>query len=401
MGGTASSKPEKGKIQRSNSLVGDLAAAYAPKHGCKLYKYDFSTQPSVRSTRLSSTTTDTSGFMSNISIGFASNVSVGSSSIASNNNSDSGTEVEAGSSTSNNKAADRWKLAGKAALADAKKKPPGGDSAQGSSESDRNLGNLQASDDNRQDKEAGVKSIIQRLLITHADVNVGVTCAGCKQSDFVGYRYKCCKCKNYDLCAHCFEKRVCSPDHSSAHPMYFIQSPLTPEDDENVAGVFKMGPNVLRLLCNLARHTNVKCGVCKESPIQGVRIKCDDCADYNLCWSCYQAHKSSEDHNTSHAVVAHLAPMHREFNPRKDITYDNQEYLGQGSFGSVQKVFYEGKPLALKTIRITGAATDQVHFKSFQNEVFAYSEIHSNQIIKFYGYAVETIDRTTSLYLLT
>jgi hypothetical protein len=89
-----------------------------------------------------------------------------------------------------------------------------------------------SSDDNHQDKVASVKSIIQRLLITHADVNVGVTCAGCKQNDFVGYRYKCCKCKNYDLCADCFEKRVCSPDHSSAHPMYFIQSPLTPEDDE-------------------------------------------------------------------------------------------------------------------------------------------------------------------------
>lgn len=162
-----------------------------------------------------------------------------------------------------------------------------------------------------------------------------------------------------------------------------------------------MGPDVLRLLCNLARHKDVRCDVCHESPIQGVRIKCDDCADYNMCWSCYQAHKSSKEHNTSHAVVAHLSPVHREFNPRRDITYDNQEYLGQGSFGCVQKVFYEGKPLALKTIRITGAVTDQVHFKSFQNEVFAYSEIHSNQIIKFYGYAVETTDSSTNLFLLT
>lgn len=75
--------------------------------------------------------------MSSISIGLASSLSVGSSiasSTASNINSDSGTEVEAGSSTNNNKAADRWKLAGKAALADAKKKSPANNCAQGNSD---------------------------------------------------------------------------------------------------------------------------------------------------------------------------------------------------------------------------------------------------------------------------
>jgi hypothetical protein len=161
-----------------------------------------------------------------------------------------------------------------------------------------------------------------------------------------------------------------------------------------------MGPNAICNMFKLSVHDGIACAVCNRNPIRRIRVKCDDCVDYDMCWQCYSTYKVSNTHTLQHAVVAHLVPMRRQFDSEKDIIYENRR-LGRGTFGTVEKVRYSEQPCALKTIRIDGSPKDLLRFVTFHNEILAYSEIYSNQIIKYYGYAVEREVNCINLHLLT
>ncbi len=62
---------------------------------------------------------------------------------------------------------------------------------------------------------------------------------------------------------------------------------------------------------------------------------------------------------------------------------------------------YLGLKCALKTITINGASTDRERLETYQNELFAYGELYSNQIIKYCGYSVQYMPRQIDLMLLT
>lgn len=49
--------------------------------------------------------------------------------------------------------------------------------------------------------------------------HLGIKCKKCFEEPIIGYRYKCCKCKNYNLCQKCEEKNEISEEH----PHYFIK----------------------------------------------------------------------------------------------------------------------------------------------------------------------------------
>lgn len=48
-----------------------------------------------------------------------------------------------------------------------------------------------------------------------------VTCNICDLKNFQVDRYKCLICNNYDLCAHCFEKRQQSQEHTTGKIIFF------------------------------------------------------------------------------------------------------------------------------------------------------------------------------------
>lgn len=50
----------------------------------------------------------------------------------------------------------------------------------------------------------------------------GITCDVCLKENFVGIRYKCLACRNYDLCAICYNARRQSQQHSTDHPVQAI-----------------------------------------------------------------------------------------------------------------------------------------------------------------------------------
>ena len=246
-----------------------------------------------------------------------------------------------------------------------------------------------------------LNGIMYKLLALKLDCNIGITCDSCGDESFTGYRYKCCFCNDYDLCSDCFESKKCALDHLPHHPVFFIPSPLTPKESLRLTYIFSLGPEVLSILFDESVHDSISCDACELNPIRGIRVKCDDCIDYDLCWSCFNNKKLSKTHTLSHSVVAHLVPIRKVFEPEKDIKYSSDTKKSEGCFGSVQKVYYNGKKSAMKTIKLTGKR-DDVLLESFRNELFAYSEIHSNHILKFYGRATKRREDcdVVELYLL-
>lgn len=46
-----------------------------------------------------------------------------------------------------------------------------------------------------------------------------VTCNVCQRNTFIGFRYKCQKCRNYQLCQDCFWRGRISGAHRLTHQM--------------------------------------------------------------------------------------------------------------------------------------------------------------------------------------
>lgn len=52
-------------------------------------------------------------------------------------------------------------------------------------------------------------------------------------------------------------------------------------------------------------HSGVKCDGCGRQPLVGIRWKCGNCADYDLCTSCLQ----SSPHDPTHVFVRIVTPI--------------------------------------------------------------------------------------------
>jgi len=55
-----------------------------------------------------------------------------------------------------------------------------------------------------------------------------------------------------------------------------------------------------------AVHVGVTCDGCNQSPITGIRFKCGNCSDYDLCESC----ESKRPHNEEHVFLKIYKPIH-------------------------------------------------------------------------------------------
>ncbi|XP_073256071.1 uncharacterized protein [Porites lutea] len=83
----------------------------------------------------------------------------------------------------------------------------------------------------------------------------------------------------------------------------------------------KDGQHLLNLLFNIAEdqarkegyiHRGITCNSCQASPICGIRYKCSNCVDYDLCERC----EVSDDHNRTHLFIKIRVPMPPLTNPR-------------------------------------------------------------------------------------
>ena len=46
-------------------------------------------------------------------------------------------------------------------------------------------------------------------------------------------------------------------------------------------------------------HARVTCDICEQSPIRGIRYKCTDCDDFDMCQDC----EAKNEHPTNHIIM--------------------------------------------------------------------------------------------------
>ncbi|XP_005106370.1 E3 ubiquitin-protein ligase mind-bomb isoform X2 [Aplysia californica] len=114
-------------------------------------------------------------------------------------------------------------------------------------------------------------------------VHTGVQCDACLVNPIRGIRYKCRMCPDFDLCANC-KGQGCHSEHN----MTEIAVPKTKK--ENVSS----GSDVI--------HTGIQCDACHVNPIRGIRYKCRECPDFDLCANCKGQGCHSEHNMTEIAV---------------------------------------------------------------------------------------------------
>lgn len=125
--------------------------------------------------------------------------------------------------------------------------------------------------------------------------HVGVTCDGCNQS-LVGVRHKCLDCGDFDLCSECLHNPGVHSQHDATHAFFPIPAPGE-FSDFNAARIRRKG----------VEHVGVTCDGC-NGPIHGVRHKCAECPDFDLCEKCIGLEQVRYTHFNSHHFLPLASP---------------------------------------------------------------------------------------------
>ncbi|PCH34161.1 hypothetical protein WOLCODRAFT_160653 [Wolfiporia cocos MD-104 SS10] len=134
-------------------------------------------------------------------------------------------------------------------------------------------------------------------------VHIGIVCDGCQQRSFKGVRYKCTDCiglvhvnnlitsltdvhPDFDLCSKC----ISSSQTSWQHPVQHSFIPIRNKTD-----------------LDQITHEFIRCDVCHIGSIIGIRFKCLECDDYDMCASCF----TSPDRRREHPLAHHFFPINK------------------------------------------------------------------------------------------
>ncbi|CAG8645191.1 18702_t:CDS:10, partial [Acaulospora morrowiae] len=112
------------------------------------------------------------------------------------------------------------------------------------------------------------------------------TCDYC-ESVIVGIRHKCINCPDFDLCQNCI---ALAPTQHPYHTFMQIRRPGEPE---------------IKIL-DTAFHPGIRCDGCGK-PINGVRYKCANCSDFDLCGNCEAS--PANKHNPDHVFIKFRRPV--------------------------------------------------------------------------------------------
>ncbi|KAG9417063.1 Ubiquitin conjugation factor E4 B [Aphanomyces cochlioides] len=137
------------------------------------------------------------------------------------------------------------------------------------------------------------------------DAHLGVVCDHCQEKDFVGLRFKCVSCDDYDLCARCYEHS--HHQHPSSHLFLRLAIPLPqvttwpyrklpePNFDDEAAQ---------------PTSTLITCHGCHVERMQSHVLQCSQC-DRTVCTTCVQLEEAEAKGNPHrlHAPGHHYIVM--------------------------------------------------------------------------------------------
>ncbi|KAL6073674.1 negative regulation of SNARE complex assembly [Balamuthia mandrillaris] len=163
-------------------------------------------------------------------------------------------------------------------------------------------------------------------------------CRNCNEGPIIGILYSCANC-DYHLCSNCEETTHTGRySHSRLHAFLKIRRPLPSDHNrhKHLAPLYRhgdvppapslpiggplgvvIGGNVVgsgsggskkQQSAFMVEHEGVACDGCGVSPIRGIRYKCVNCVEYNLCSKCEDENKGTE-HNDAHAFLKLRHPI--------------------------------------------------------------------------------------------
>ena len=122
---------------------------------------------------------------------------------------------------------------------------------------------------------------------TPTTVHAGVVCDGCEKA-IVGTRHKCLDCSNFDLCSECLSNPQIRRGHNAKHGFFPIE---VPGDHTLFEGVQSDRKGV--------EHFGITCDGC-HTRVHGVRHKCMECEDFDLCETCISSVTTRAEHDYKH-----------------------------------------------------------------------------------------------------
>ncbi|RIA93492.1 hypothetical protein C1645_762407 [Glomus cerebriforme] len=132
------------------------------------------------------------------------------------------------------------------------------------------------------------------------------TCDSCGAT-ISGIRYKCGHCADFDLCGFCI-----GANHDDNHAFLKIRSPVHIDSNVVLLSPFRHYPSSLI-------HSGIYCDICGKSPICGIRYKCGNCRDFDVCGKCEV--NISKLHDKSHIFIKLNRPVY------PDIGFENTPLL--------------------------------------------------------------------------
>ena len=129
-------------------------------------------------------------------------------------------------------------------------------------------------------------------------VHSNVTCDGCRAT-VVGVRHKCLSCSDFDFCQNCIADPTKRFAHDLSHAFLPVPKPGDLPDLLAARTVSNEPPPPVI-------HDNIKCDNCSDTVI-GVRYKCLDCPDFDLCELCV-GRGAKDAHNVEHQFVELATP---------------------------------------------------------------------------------------------
>lgn len=245
---------------------------------------------------------------------------------------------------------------------------------------------------------------ILKQFLTQQVKNGSFECNYCNKKIVKGgYRYKCLECEDYDLCTHCFESKKCNENHESNHIFAIFYN------DELLFGEKQSSDDEYHVeaLCETYKsqvHEGVKCNICSQEPIKGLRLKCAFCNNLDFCYSC--RFSTTHSHLANHSYVLYCKTV-QSLIDKNDVTYTEKDKLGEGAFGSVYKAQYKDQTVACKIIReelsLLNILLGQFGTlkKSYLRELEAYKQIKGENIIRMIGHCTYAQGNISDFMILT